>query len=90
MKQNLDAFQQTYSINNLVVDLRELQSLLSKIEDLIKQTHVPDFSEEAFLIEIHSLCLSLKNLSTKLEYNSFKLMSNIESNRGNITSDVNK
>lgn len=84
MEQDLDAFQETYSINNVVVDLREIQSLLSKIEDLIKQTHVRDFSEEAFVIETHSLCLSLKNLSTKMEYNCFKLMSNIESNRGNV------
>jgi len=84
VEQDLDAFQETYSINNVVVDLREIQSLLSKIEDLIKQTHVRDFSEEAFVIETHSLCLSLKNLSTKMEYNCFKLMSNIESNRGNV------
>ena len=87
VEQDLDTFQETYSINHVVVDFRELQSLLSKIEYLIKQTHVPDFSQEAFVIETHSIYLSLKNLSTKMEYNSFKLMLNIESNRGNV---VNK
>ncbi|CAF4492808.1 unnamed protein product [Rotaria sp. Silwood2] len=84
VEQDLNAFQETYSINNVVVDLREFQSLLSKIEDLIKQTHIPDFPEEAFVIETHSLCLSLKNLSTAVEYNCFKLMSHIKSNRGNV------
>ena len=50
---------------------------------IIEQTHVPNFSEEAFIIKTHLLCLSLKNLSTKMEYCSSKLLPNIESNQGN-------
>ncbi|CAF3956372.1 unnamed protein product [Rotaria sordida] len=86
MEQNLNASQEIYSVNNVILDLLKLQSIFSNCESLIKQSQAPDFSEEIFLIETHSLCISLKNISTELETKCSQLLSSIEANRGNIIS----
>ena len=73
------------TITNIVTELRELQSLFSPCEQLIKQTQVPDFSEEIFTIHFKLLCTSLKTMTTKIEQLCEQQMAKTENNRGIIT-----
>ncbi|CAF3019819.1 unnamed protein product [Rotaria sp. Silwood2] len=73
------------TITNIVTELRELQSLFSSCEQLIKQTQAPDFSEEIFTIHFKLLCTSLKTMTTKIEQLCEQQTAKIENNRGIIT-----
>jgi len=73
------------TITNIVTELRELQSLFSPCEQLIKETQAPDFSEEIFTINFKLLSTSLKTLTTKIEQLCEQQMAKIENNRGIIT-----
>ncbi|CAF4583323.1 unnamed protein product, partial [Rotaria sp. Silwood2] len=76
---------ETISITKIVNEARELQSLFSPCEQLVKQTQSPDFSEEIFTIDFNLLSKSLKDMTIKIEQVCEQQTSKIEQNRGVIT-----